>query len=75
VEGKGLEERHSGPGKGSVPNIEVGCCLGPEGNGVSSGKGVKGGPVPQGGGKDKQSLLSVGRDNTGKDKEDWTSRT
>jgi hypothetical protein len=31
----------------SVPDIEGGCCLGPEGNGVSSGEGGEGGPAPQ----------------------------
>ncbi len=36
-----------GPGKGSVPNIRVGHCLGPEGNGVSSGEGGEGGPGPR----------------------------
>jgi hypothetical protein len=55
-------------------DIEAGCCLGPEGNGVSSGEGGEGGPSPPGGGKDKQSVLSVGRDNMGKDEEDRTSR-
>ncbi len=30
-----------------MPNIRVGCCLGPEGNGVSSGEGVERGPDPQ----------------------------
>jgi hypothetical protein len=36
---------------------------------------VKGGPVPPGGGKDKQSVLSEGRDNMDKDEEDQTTRT
>jgi hypothetical protein len=58
----------------TVPNIEAGCCLGPEGNGVSWGEGGEGGPSPLRGGKDKQSVLSVGGDNMGKDKEDQTSR-
>jgi hypothetical protein len=31
----------------SVPYKGVGRCLGPEGNGVSSGEGGKGGPGPQ----------------------------
>jgi hypothetical protein len=31
----------------TVPYGGVGCCLGPEGNGVSSGEGGKGGPAPQ----------------------------
>ncbi len=59
-----------------VPDIEAGHCLGPEGNGVCLGEGGEGGPGPPGGGKDKQSVLSEGRDNMGKDEEDrasWTS--
>ncbi len=43
--------------------------------GSALGKGVKGGPVPPGGGKDKQSVLSEGRDNMDKDEEDQTTRT
>jgi hypothetical protein len=31
----------------TVPNTRVGCCLGPEGNGVSSGEGVREGQAPQ----------------------------
>ncbi len=58
-----------------MPDIEAGCCLGPEGNGVSSGEGGEGGPGLPGGGKDKQSVLSKGWDNMDKDKEDQTSRT
>ncbi len=52
----------------SVPDIEVGCGLGPEGNGVSPGEGVRGGAQPPGGGKYKQSVLSMGRDNMGKER-------
>jgi hypothetical protein len=59
----------------SVPDLEAGCCLGPEGNGVSLREEGEGGPGPPGGGKDKQSVLSEGRDNMGKDEEDRTSRT
>jgi hypothetical protein len=55
--------------------MDAGCCLRPEGNGVSSGEGGEGGPGPPGGRKDKQSVLSMGRDNMGKDEEDQTSRT
>ncbi len=58
-----------------MPDIEAGCYLGPEGNGVSLGEGGEGGPSPPGDGKDKQSVLSKGRDNMGKDEEDRTSRT
>ncbi len=59
----------------NVPDVEAGCCLGPEGNGVSLGEGGEGGPGPPGGGKDKQLVLSEDRDNMGKDEEDQTSRT
>ncbi len=59
----------------SVPDIEAGRCLGTEGSEVSLGEGGKGGPGPSGGGKDKQSVLSKGRDNMDKDKEDRASRT
>ncbi len=58
-----------------MPDIEAGCCLGPEGNGVSLGGGVEGGPGPPEGGKDEQLVLGEGRDNMGKEEEDWTSRT
>jgi hypothetical protein len=37
-----------------VPNIRVGHCLGPEGNGVSSGEGGEGGPGPPTREEDKQ---------------------
>jgi hypothetical protein len=57
-----------------VLDIEAGCCLRPEGNGVSLGEGGEGGPGPPGGGKDKHSVFSEGRDNIGKDEEDWASR-
>jgi hypothetical protein len=49
--------------------------LGPEGNRVSLGEGGEVGPGPPGSGKDKQSELSEGRDNRGKDEEDRASRT
>jgi hypothetical protein len=68
--GKGCTKR-----KFSVPDIEAGCCQGPEGNGVSSGEGGERGPGPPGGGKDKQSVLSKGMDNMDKDEEDRTRRT
>ncbi len=54
-----------------VPDVEVGCCLGYEGNGVSGGEGVKGGPGPPEKGKDKQSVPN----DMGKDKEDQPSQT
>jgi hypothetical protein len=40
----------------TVADLEAGCCLGPEGNGVSVGEGDEGGPGPPRGGKDKQSV-------------------
>jgi hypothetical protein len=58
----------------TVPDVEVGCCLGSEGNGVSLGEGGEGGPSPPGGGKDKQSVSYKGKDNMGKDKEDQPSQ-
>ncbi len=57
-----------------MPDTEAGCCLGPEGNGVSSGEGCEGGASPPGDGKEKQSVLSEGRNIMGKDEEDWKSR-
>ncbi len=63
---KGFHEASSpGPGKGSVPYEGVGCCLRPEGNGVSSGEGGKGGPGPPDKERDKQSNSS---------KEEWKHR-
>ncbi len=58
-----------------MPDVETGCCLGSEGNGVSLGEGSEGGPGPPGGRKDKQSVLNKGRDNMGKDEEDQSSQT
>jgi hypothetical protein len=58
-----------------VPDMGAGHCLRPEGNGVSLAERGKGGPGPPGGRKDKQSLLSEGRDNMGKDEEDQASQT
>jgi hypothetical protein len=49
--------------------MRAGCCLGPEGNWVSLGEGGKGQPGPPGIEKDKQSVLSEGRDNMDKDEE------
>jgi hypothetical protein len=51
-----------------VSDMGAGCCLRPEGSGVSLGEGGEGEPEPPGGEKDKQSTLSEGRDNMGKDK-------
>jgi hypothetical protein len=55
---KDQETNFPGPGKRSVPNMRVGCCLGPEGNWVSSGEGGKGGPGPPSREEDKQSSHS-----------------
>jgi hypothetical protein len=49
-----------------VPNIRVGQCLGPEGNGVSSGEGGEGGPRRE---EDKQSTPSKEGDNMEQEKE------
>jgi hypothetical protein len=57
-----------------VPDMGAGCCLGPEGNGVSLGGGGEGGPGPPRSMKDKQSVLSKGRDNIDKDKEGRASQ-
>jgi hypothetical protein len=53
----------------NVPDMGPGCCLGPEGNGVSLGEGGEGGPGPPGSKEDKQSVLSKGRDSMDKDEE------
>ncbi len=58
-----------------MPDVEVGCCLGSEENGVSMGGGGEGGPGTPGGRKDKQSVPNKGRDNIGKDEEDQSSWT
>ncbi len=55
--------------------MRAGCCLGPEGNGVSLGEGMgQGGPSPPGGGRDKQPVISEGRGNMDKDEEDGENR-
>jgi hypothetical protein len=55
----------------SVPDVEAGHCLGPEGNGVSLWEVGEGGPQRSEG--DKQSVLNEGRDNMGKDEEERAS--
>jgi hypothetical protein len=57
-----------------VPDIGAGRCLGPEGNGVSEGKGGEGGPRNPKGEGDKQSVLNEGRDKMEKDEEEWASQ-
>ncbi len=56
-----------------MPDVEVGCCLGSEGNGISVGEGGKGRPGPPERGKDKQSMPNKGRDNMGKDEDNQPS--
>ncbi len=68
-------EKCSDPGKGSVPDMDVGYCLGSEENGVSVGEGSEGGPGPPERGNDKQSMPNKGRDNMEKDEEEQSSRT
>jgi hypothetical protein len=57
-----------------VPDMGVGHCLGPEGNGVSSGEGGKGGPSPPGSREVKQLLLSEGKGNMEKEEKERASR-
>jgi hypothetical protein len=59
---------------GTVPDGEVGCCLGSEGNGISVGEGGMGRTGPPERGKDKQSMPNKGRDNMGKDEDNQPSR-
>ncbi len=58
-----------------MPDIETGCCLGSEGNGVIVGEGSEGRPELPVMGKDKQSIPSKGGDNMEKDEEEQSSRT
>ncbi len=53
-----------GPGKGSVSDKEVGCCLEPKGNRVNPGGGDEGGPAPPSREQDKQVTTSRGGDNS-----------
>ncbi len=58
----------------TVPDTRVGCCLGPEGNGVSSVEGVEeepGPPEKEGG---KQSTPSEEGGNMEKEEEGKTSK-
>ncbi len=55
--------------------MRAGCCLGPEGNGVSSEEGSEGGPGPSESREDKQSVLRESRDNMDKDEEGQASRS
>ncbi len=58
-----------------MPNMEAGCCLGSEKNGVSVGEGSEGGPRPPERGRDKQSMPNKGRNSMGMDKEEQSSRS
>jgi hypothetical protein len=64
----------SDPGKGSVPDMETGCCLGSEGNGVRAGGRGEGGPGPPEKEKVKQLMPSKNRDNMEKDEEEQSNR-
>ncbi len=57
-----------------MPNMRVGHCLGPEGNGVSSGEGVEGGPGPPSMEEDKQSTSSKEGDNMEQEEEGRTGQ-
>ncbi len=54
--------------------MRVGHCLGPEGNGVSSGEGGEGGPGPPRREEDKQSTPSREGDNMEQEEEGRVSR-
>ncbi len=54
--------------------MRVGRCLGPEGNGVSSGEGGEGGPGPPKREEDKQSTPSREGDNMEQEEEGRASR-
>jgi hypothetical protein len=58
----------------TVPNTRVGCCLGPKGNGVSSGEGGEGGPGPPDKEGAKQSTPSEEVGNMEQEEERRTSR-
>jgi hypothetical protein len=52
----------------------AGRCLGPEGNVISLGEGVREGPAPRGSREDKQSVLSEGSGNMEKEEGERASR-
>jgi hypothetical protein len=54
--------------------MKAGHCLGPEGNGVSSGEGREGGPGPPGSREDKQSTPSKEGGNMEKEEEGRASQ-
>jgi hypothetical protein len=57
-----------------VTVMEMGCCLGSEGNGVSMGGWGEGGPRLPERGKDKESMPSKDRDNMEKDEKEQSNR-
>ncbi len=57
-----------------MPNMRVGHCLGPVGNGVSSGEGGEGGLGPPSREEDKQSTLSNEGGNIEQEEEGRTGR-
>jgi hypothetical protein len=54
--------------------METGCCLGPEGNGVSMGGGDEGRPRLPKSWKDKESMPSKARDNMEKDEKEQSNK-
>jgi hypothetical protein len=57
-----------------VADMEMGCCLGPERNGVNIGGGGEGGPGPPERRTEKQLMPSKGGDNMEKDEEEQPNR-
>jgi hypothetical protein len=53
-----------------VPDRRVGCCLGPEGNGVNPGRGNDGGPSLPDRERDKQSTACKERGNSNMEQEE-----
>ncbi len=66
-------KEYSDQGKGSVPDMETGCCLGSEGNGVRAGERGEGGPWPPEKEKVKQLMPSKNGDNMEKDEEEQSN--
>ncbi len=58
-----------------VPNRRVGCCLGPEGNGINRWEGGEGGPGPPDKEQDKQSTASNEGGNMEQEEEGKKSQT
>ncbi len=66
----GAKKERSDPDKGSVPDMETGCCLNPEGNGAGLGEVGEAGPGLPERGKDRQLEPSEDRVNMKKDEEE-----